>query len=107
MSDNSGSSGDSKAGEKSPKQDSKPSMNPMRGFLAWGMIVAVMVLSFQLFSKRGDEYTDIDFSPDFVKYVESGFVDSCEGLERRRWRLGSVQRRHPAEPRRWHGSFPS
>jgi cell division protease FtsH len=62
-----------------PRQEPGPGMTPaMRGFLAWALVAAMVLLMVQFGVRRQESYPEIKYNPDFVRYVEGGRVRSCE-----------------------------
>jgi cell division protease FtsH len=51
---------------------------PLRGFLAWGVILAMVLLMLHLYKSQQEKPMDIPFSPTFVGYVEGGHIGKCE-----------------------------
>jgi cell division protease FtsH len=64
-----------------PREPSRqdPGMSPaMRSFLAWAVVVAMVLLMVQFGVRRQESAQEIKYNPDFVHFVESGRVKSCE-----------------------------
>ncbi len=51
---------------------------PMRGLLAWLLILGLAFLMLQLYRMRQDRQEPIPYNPDFRELVESGQVEECE-----------------------------
>ena len=54
---------------------------PLRGFLAWGVILAMVLLMLHLYKSQQEKPMDIPFSPNFVDYVEGGQIARCEVVQ--------------------------
>jgi cell division protease FtsH len=54
---------------------------PMRGILAWLLVLGLILLMFQLYATRQAAHKLIKFTPDFSQLVEDGRVDRCELIQ--------------------------
>jgi cell division protease FtsH len=59
------------------RQDSGEPQQPFRGFLAWGLILAMLLLMFHLYMNRQESYKEISYS-DFRDYVTQNRVGKCQ-----------------------------
>lgn len=55
-----------------------PTPNPMRGVLAWLLVLAMAMLMVHLYMNKQENYAEIDYSPDFVNLVRTKKVIDCE-----------------------------
>ena len=54
---------------------------PMRGILAWLLVLGLVLLMFQLYANRKASHKLIKFRPDFSQLVEEGKVSRCDLIE--------------------------
>ena len=51
---------------------------PVRGLLAWAVILGIVLLMWQLYQSQQQKHEIIPYSPDFINYVKEGRVKECE-----------------------------
>ncbi len=54
---------------------------PLRGFLAWGVILAMVLLMLHLYKSQQEKPADISLSPTFYEYVEKEMIAKCEIIQ--------------------------
>ncbi len=59
------------------KQGTPPPSNPMRGAIAWILILSMVLLMVHLFMNREANYQEIKYSPDFVRLVQDRKITDC------------------------------
>jgi cell division protease FtsH len=59
-------------------QGTPPATNPMRGILAWVLILSMVLLMLHLYMNKQATYDEIDYSPDFVTLVKTKKVTDCQ-----------------------------
>ena len=55
-----------------------PPGSPLRGLVAWVLLLVAFIFLFQSFSRGYERTRRIPFNPDFVELVEQGKVRRCE-----------------------------
>jgi cell division protease FtsH len=65
------------SGGKGQKQPDTP-QSPMRGIMAWIMIISMIMIMFYVYTNNDSGYAKIPYNPDFVTYVQEGKIKNCE-----------------------------
>ncbi len=55
--------------------------SPLKGILAWAVILGIMLLMITMFAGNRDEYKEIPYSPDFVTLVKEGDIEKCQVIK--------------------------
>jgi len=51
---------------------------PMRGILAWLVVIGMLLLMVHFFVRQQDVHEEIPYNPDFVRYVQDGRIQRCD-----------------------------
>ena len=74
----------SESGQKAPSDKNEgqsvtpPPANPMRGILAWVLILSMVLLMVHLYMNKQANYEEIAFNPDFVNLAKNSQLAKCE-----------------------------
>ena len=65
--------------KRKPRNPEQPSFSgPKRGLLAWALILSLVILMILMIRDKKDVYQEIAYSPDFIRYIESGMISRCD-----------------------------
>jgi cell division protease FtsH len=65
--------------KKTPKDAPPPNMRvPLRGFIVWLLLLALIITLFQLFAQHQEKYRRIPYNPNFIQMLDQGKIRKCE-----------------------------
>ncbi len=70
--------GESDPATPGPRKESGIPQPPMRGIMAWGVILFMVLVMLSLFVKNQEKSAEMNYSPDFQNYVKEGKITKVE-----------------------------